>query len=204
MVLRGQQDFFCSGGDLNTVRAIANETDGRKMALLMQSALHALQSAPALSVAAVRGAALGGGAELAAACDFRLMAPHARLGFVHVRMGIAAAWGGGTRLARLVGRQRALDLTLSGRVLSQEECARVGLCDGQLEDGDETSSAHAWLNHRYQLDARSPALVRALKRVVHAASTLEMERALQEELEAHASIWGAREHVERLAQNVKH
>ena len=82
-----------------------------------------------ITVALVRGHAIGGGAELATACDFRLMEADARIGFVQSTMGVAPGWGGGTRLVRLLGRKKALELMISARVLPAVEAVAEGLAD---------------------------------------------------------------------------
>lgn len=97
IILHSVGDVFCSGGDLNTVRKIANPDDGYKMAILMHETLTRLHQLPLISVALVQGKALGGGAELATACDFRLFTSKGEIGFVQGRMGVVTGWGGGTR-----------------------------------------------------------------------------------------------------------
>ena len=84
LILRGADDSFCSGGDLTTVSAILTSRDGARMAQLMHDTLTRLQALPLVSLALLQGAALGGGAELATACDLRVMTDSARLGFVQV------------------------------------------------------------------------------------------------------------------------
>ena len=148
--------------------------------------------------------AIGGGAEICSACDFRLVADTARIGFVHVRVGIVSAWGGGARLSQLVGQQRALDLMLSGRVVQQEEAIAIGLADGALRPGDAAEAAADWLEEKYELRSKSPELIHALKKVLVGAKFLPLELALNEEVEASVGVWGAPDHLNRLSENVKH
>ena len=81
---------------------------------LMQHNLARLQSLPLITVAYVEGMALGGGAELMTACDYRLARENAKIGFVQVRIGITAVWGGGARLVQLIGYNKALNLLATG------------------------------------------------------------------------------------------
>ena len=104
--------FFCSGGDLDTVRAILNHEGGYKMATLMQDVHWRLAFSDFLTVALVRGRAIGGGAELTTATDLRVFSPDASLSFVQSSMSISTGWGGGSRLAAIVGRRSALRLLL--------------------------------------------------------------------------------------------
>ena len=109
--------FFCSGGDLDTVRAIFSPEGGYKMATLMHDVHWRLAFSDFLTVALVRGRAIGGGAELTTATDLRVFSPDASLSFVQSSMSISTGWGGGSRLAAIVGRRAALKLLLEkGRV----------------------------------------------------------------------------------------
>ena len=109
-MLYGENGFFSSGGDLNTVRQIGNQEGGHKMITLMQHNLDRLQSLPLITVAYIEGMALGGGAELMTACDYRISRPNAVIGFVQVRIGITTVWGGGARLVQLIGYNKSLNL----------------------------------------------------------------------------------------------
>ncbi|MBM3359776.1 MAG: enoyl-CoA hydratase/isomerase family protein, partial [Betaproteobacteria bacterium] len=110
-VLRGAgEKSFAAGGDLRDLAQVRTRADTRRMAEQARDALEAIRSFPVPVVAALNGDALGGGAELAVACDFRVAASHARIGFIQGRLNIATAWGGGADLMRLVGPARALRL----------------------------------------------------------------------------------------------
>ncbi|CAG2117308.1 unnamed protein product [Medioppia subpectinata] len=203
VVLCGADGFFCSGGDLTTVRRIADSDNGRKMSLLMQDNLARLQTLPMVSVAVIEGMAIGGGAEVATAADFRLMSASARIGFVHIRLGITSAWGGGSRLSQLVGPQKALHMMLSGRRLDAEEALRLGLVDDVIAaEADAVAEGRAWI-HRL-LAARSHETIQAVKEIVNCARFLPLELSLREELDVSCGVWGASEHQRALAANIKH
>lgn len=97
VILHSVGETFCSGGDLNTVKKISNPDDGYRMSTLMHDTLTRLHQLPLVSVALIQGKALGGGAELATACDFRLFTNKGEIGFVQGRMGVVTGWGGATR-----------------------------------------------------------------------------------------------------------
>merc|ERR1719370_1570969 len=137
VVLTGAGKHFCSGGDLNLVKNIANPEDGLLMATYMHAVLTQFYRLPMLTVALVRGNAVGGGSELTTACDFRLMHPDSRIGFVQSTMGVAPGWGGGARLVRLLGRNKALKLIASGKVLRASEALTIGLADEVLEEAND-------------------------------------------------------------------
>ncbi|XP_074508617.1 ethylmalonyl-CoA decarboxylase isoform X4 [Sebastes fasciatus] len=133
LIVHGAAGTFCSGSDLNAVRAISNPQDGMKMCMFMQNALTRLLRLPLISVALVEGRALGGGAELTTACDFRLMASGSVIQFVHKHMGLVPGWGGAARLVRIVGSQNALKLLGGALKVDPELGQQIGLADGVLE-----------------------------------------------------------------------
>ena len=129
-VIRGAgQKAFCAGGDLKELEHMRDPDAAAAMAARMRSTLDAVAALPIPVIAAVNGDAFGGGAELALACDFRIAAEHARIGFTQIALGLMPAWGASERLASLVGRGRALHLLLNGRVLTAREALDLGLVE---------------------------------------------------------------------------
>ncbi len=107
-------------------------------------ALNAVGAMPCPTIAAVSGVALGGGCELALACDFRLAGQRAKFGQPEILLGIIPGGGGTQRLSRLVGPARAKDLVLSGRMVDVAEAAQMGLVDRVTEADDVTAAAVEW------------------------------------------------------------
>jgi 3-hydroxyacyl-CoA dehydrogenase/enoyl-CoA hydratase/3-hydroxybutyryl-CoA epimerase len=130
LVRSGKPDSFIAGADVREFPDVA-PADVRTVVERGQSLFEQLANLPYPTVAAVNGACLGGGAELALACDYRLMSDskRARIGLPEVRLGVFPAWGGCTRLPRLVGLAPALDLILTGRSLDGRRARRIGLVD---------------------------------------------------------------------------
>lgn len=130
LVLRGAGDrAFVAGGDLRDLAQVRTLSDAQELAASMREVLDALVTLPIPVLGALNGDALGGGAETAVACDFRIAASHARIGFSQARLGIMPAWGGIERLGELVGRGRALYLLTTGATLSASDAARWGLIE---------------------------------------------------------------------------
>ena len=138
-VLTGAGDrAFVAGGDLRELESVRDEEFGARMAHRMRAVLDRIAEVPIPVLAAINGAALGGGAEVAVACDFRVAAEDARIGFTQVLLGVTAAWGGLERLTELVGRGRALYLMATGRVLEAREAFELGLVEEVIpRDGFE-------------------------------------------------------------------
>ena len=190
-VLRGAGDkSFAAGGDLADFDTLRSEQDGQDMALGARAALNAVRRFPVPVIAAVNGDALGGGAELSVSCDFRIAAPHARIGFVQGRLAISTAWGGGIDLFDLLGRRTALRLLSTAEILDAHAALRLGLVDrvaeapGSLDEGVEQFIA--------PMRAVAPQAHRAFKALARA----NRDRTGAEEIELRhfASSWAHPDH----------
>ena len=107
-------------------------------------ALGALAAVPRATIAAVNGYALGGGLELALACDFRVCAEDSRLGLPEVLLGVIPGGGGTQRLPRLIGSSRAKELILTGRQVRAEEALSIGLVNRAVAPDDVLEAALTW------------------------------------------------------------
>ncbi|XP_023668858.1 ethylmalonyl-CoA decarboxylase [Paramormyrops kingsleyae] len=203
LIVHGAGGTFCSGSDLNAVRAISNPQDGMKMCMFMQDTLTRLLRLPLISVALVEGRALGGGAELTTACDFRLMTPSSEIQFVHKHMGLVPGWGGAARLVRIVGSQGALKLLAAALKVDSALAERIGLSDGVVATGAGTALAEAehWLGDF----TRGPApVIQAIKKVALSGRERPLEDALRKEKEVFGTVWGGSANLEALARKSKH
>ncbi len=130
LIRSGKPDIFIAGADVKEFLTVRPE-DVREGVTRVQSLFEQLANLPYPTVAAINGACLGGGTELALACDYRLMTDSAKgqIGLPEVKLGIFPAWGGCTRLPRVVGLTSALDLILTGKTLDAKRARRIGLVD---------------------------------------------------------------------------
>jgi enoyl-CoA hydratase/carnithine racemase len=126
VVLWGGPRIFAAGADISE---FGGPDEAQLINQVFREALDAVAAIPRAVIAAVTGYALGGGCELACACDLRVVADTARLGQPEVLLGLIPGAGGTQRLARLVGPARAKDLVLTGRMVDAEEARRIGLAD---------------------------------------------------------------------------
>ncbi len=135
LVLRSDKPgSFVAGADMAAIARVAADGDseaGRKAARRGQSIFGRIAALPVPTVAAVRGVCLGGGAEIALACDYRVASKgtETRIGFPEVQLGILPGWGGTTRLPRLIGLRAALSLLLTGRPVRVSKAENIGLVD---------------------------------------------------------------------------
>lgn len=190
-----------------SIRELANYEDGLKMATLMQYNLARLQTLPMITMSLIQGKALGGGAEIAVTTDLRAMTSSAKIGYVHCRVGIVAAWGGGSRLVQLVGPSRAVELMSSGRLVDADEALSLGLVNTTLDDSAGLSNAEVMEQAKKYLRSHligAKSTIIAIKGIVNAARTLPLEQALVAEGQLLSSTWGKPPHLEALNNNVKH
>jgi enoyl-CoA hydratase/carnithine racemase len=160
VVLWGGERIFAAGADIGR---FGGPDEAREIGVAFTRALDAWAALPRATIAAVNGYALGGGCELALACDFRVVADNAKLGQPEVLLGIIPGGGATQRLPRLVGPSRAKDLMLSGRQVDAEEALRIGLADRVVPAAEVLDASLAWAAEL----AKGAVLAQALvKRVV--------------------------------------
>ncbi len=141
-VLTGAGDqTFAAGGDLRELAALRSEAEAEQMARDAKAALNAIRDFPVPVIAALNGNTFGGAAELAVACDFRVAAAHAKIGFVQGRLAVSTAWGGGPDLLQLLGRARGLRLMVTGEMVPADAALAMGLVDQVADDGATLSEA---------------------------------------------------------------
>jgi enoyl-CoA hydratase len=140
VVLWGGRRIFAAGADIVELGSGGAEAVGANFA----RALGALAGLPRVTIAAVNGFALGGGLELALACDFRVCAEDARFGLPEVLLGVMPGGGGTQRLPRLIGSSRAKELIFSGRQVRAEEAQSIGLVNRVVAPDDVLDTALHW------------------------------------------------------------
>ena len=194
-VLTGAGDkAFASGGDLRELNAVKTEDEAFAFADETRRALETIRRFPVPVVAALNGDALGGGAELALACDLRIAASHARIGFLQGTLAIGSAWGGGTDLFRLLGSARALGLLCGAEALPAERALALGLVDAVASE-PFPAAVEAYVA---RLAARRPQVARAFKSlaIAHRAGAasgtmMEIETRAFAETWVHDDHWTA-------------
>lgn len=129
--------IFIAGADVQEFTRVSGEEEAKAYVRLGQDVFRKIEKLPQTTVAAIDGACLGGGCELAISCDWRVMSdsPKAVIGLPEVKLGIFPAWGGTSKLPRLIGLPAALDIILNGKALEGKRAKRVGLADDVVEPG---------------------------------------------------------------------
>ncbi|CAG4929224.1 MULTISPECIES: enoyl-CoA hydratase/isomerase family protein [Acidithrix] len=126
LVIWGGEKIFAAGADISR---FGGPVEALHIGGLFHKALDAIVAIPRPTIAAISGFALGGGCELALACDFRVASPEAKMGQPEILLGIIPGGGGTQRLPRLIGSSRAKDLIFSGRQVNAQEALSIGLID---------------------------------------------------------------------------
>ena len=186
---------FCAGADLKE-RATMSEAEVRAFLGGLRRTLRSIETTGTIFIAAINGSALGGGTELALACDLRVAAPAAELGLTEVRLGIIPGGGGTQRLARLIGPGRAKDLILTGRRVNAAEAFAIGLVQRLAPEGRLLEVA---LGVAEQIAENAPVAVGAAKRAIDRGLDLDLDAALALELEQYETVLRSEDRLEGLA-----
>jgi enoyl-CoA hydratase/carnithine racemase len=195
VVVWGGARAFAAGADIAELADLSYAQMSARAAAL-SSAFDAVAKIPKPVVAAVTGYALGGGCELALACDWRVVAEDARLGQPEIRLGVIPGAGGTQRLARLVGPARAKDLIFSGRSVGAEEALRIGLADRVVPASGVYETAVELV--RGYVDGPAQAL-RAAKLAVDGGLDLDLASGLAWESQLFAALFATQDRREGMA-----
>jgi enoyl-CoA hydratase/carnithine racemase len=186
---------FSAGADIKEFREHRGPAEERAERLRFDP-WKALAQLEIPTVAAIHGLTLGGGAELALACDLRLAATSAQLGFPEVGIGIIPGAGGTQRLPRLIGRTRALELIFTGRRIDADEAERLGIVNRVVPDDELAGEAERLCG---QLAERPPLAVRAAKEAVDRGLELPLDDAIGHEIDLMLFLFSSEDHQEAAA-----
>jgi len=199
IVLTGAGKAFCAGADLAALQDILDRRDREEGARLVDGAraiYRAMHRAPQPVLCALNGAAAGGGANLALACDLRIAADTARLGQVFAKIGLHPDWGGTYFLPRLIGPARAMELFLSAEMVEAPRLLELGIVNRVVPAAELPAAAQAWAT---EVAAAPPQAVRRLKLAIHRSNRASLDAMLDFELEAQLECFMTADFTEGLA-----
>jgi enoyl-CoA hydratase / 3-hydroxyacyl-CoA dehydrogenase len=188
--------LFCAGADIKAFTTM-DEAAGQALLDQMHALLRDMERSRVITIAAVNGTALGGGNELAMACDFRIAAQSASFGQPEINLGIVPGFGGTQRLPRLVGEARALELNLLGDPIDAAEAHETGLVNRVVPDHELFDTALAWAR---KLADQAPVAVEQIKRVSAAG---ELDAGLESEKQAFVTAFGSEDAREGISAFVQ-
>jgi enoyl-CoA hydratase len=192
VVLTGEGGTFCSGGDLREFREATTPEQAGQLADVGRRLCEGLARLQVPVLGALSGAAIGGGAELALACDLRIADPGATICFKHAQMGVTTAWGVLSKLVATVGTATASRLLLTGAAVDAREAWRVGLVDQVSEAGGCVSAALVWCR---DVAKGSPQAIAELKGLVRNAGDA-VDALRVRERERFVDTWTGADHRE--------
>lgn len=197
VVVTGSGDkAFCAGADLKE-RSAMSPDDVRALLVAYETELGWLETCAVPTLAAINGAALGGGLELALLCDFRVAAPHAVLGLPETSLGVIPGAGGTQRLAKLLGEMRAKELILRAARLTAPEALILGLVNQVMPKSESfLPEVMAWAE---PILTGAPLAIRAALRALRGAATRELREGLALEREAYELCLSSADRLEALA-----
>ncbi len=182
ILIAGEGKAFCAGADINRLLT-ADAISGHEFSVEGQRVFRQLETLGKPSLAAINGFAFGGGCELAMSATLRVASKRAKFGQPEVKLGVIPGYGGTQRLARLVGKGRALDLCLTGRFIDADEALMMGLVTQLFESEMLISSATEVLKGVIKM---GPLAVKATMEVIDAGFDLPLDDALHQEAMAFA------------------
>ena len=185
VIVTGTGRFFIAGADIQVLAGIPSSREAREMALRGQAIFMKIELFEKPVIAALNGTCIGGGLELAMCCHIRIAAEGARLGQPEVNLGIIPGFGGTQRLSRLVGRSKALELILTGDLLSASEAKALGLIS-QVSPPEELLRAAHGLGRK--IASKGQLAVRAALRAVTQGGELTLQEGLRQEAQLFADL----------------
>ena len=191
IIIKGAgEKSFAAGADIKQLH-------DRKMleALIpgMQGLYKKIEQSGKVTIAAVQGYALGGGCELALACDIRVASKKAKFGLPELNLGIIPGAGGTQRLSRIIGKGRAMDMILTGKIIDSEEAERIGLVTYLTDESELLQQAEDVAS---QILKKGPVAIKLAKLVVHKGFDIDMETALMIEKLSQAIAFGTEDKKE--------
>jgi enoyl-CoA hydratase/carnithine racemase len=199
VIVYGGEKVFAAGADIKEM-ATMSYVDMAARAPDLSSAFDAVARIPKPVVAAITGYALGGGCELALACDWRVAAQDAKLGQPEINLGIIPGAGGTQRLARLIGPARAKDLVFSGRMVPADEALRIGLVDSVVPAASVYSTARELVS-RYV--PGPSAAIRAAKAAIDGGLSMDLASGLAWETQLFAALFATEDQTEGMSAFVE-
>jgi enoyl-CoA hydratase len=193
IVLTGAGSTFVSGGDLRELRSATTRADAVRLADQGRRVCDGIVRLGVPVIAALPGAAVGGGAEIAVACDLRVADPRARLSFKHARMGVTTAWGIMPKLVSMIGHGTATRMLLTGEDVSVAEALRLGLVDAACEEGASVAAAMTWAR---EIAKGAPGAITSLKSLLREAIASSGARHRARERSLFVAAWTDAAHDE--------
>jgi len=201
VVVTGAGKHFSAGADLDFVHSLNSPEQFKEtLATYWHGNFNAIEDMQKLFIAAINGTAVGGGLELALACDLRVATETARLALPEIVYGLIPDSGGTNRLARLIGTARTKELALSGDYITSGDACRIGLLNRVFPDRD---FAHAVRRYAERFLDKSPMALGLGKRTINRSFDLNIRDGLDDAAAAQAELLGSEEYRQAVRKFIK-
>jgi len=196
IVIKGEGKFFCAGADIKEFTSLQQEKEYEKLAVNGQELFEYIENYPKPVIAAIHGAALGGGLELAMSCHIRLVTENAKLGLPELQLGIIPGFGGTQRLPRYVGVHKACEMMLTSDPISGSEAVELGLANAAFEESQRINET--FLVAR-KIAKKSPISVKATLQLLQHVKTDAYYSGIKKEAQFFGSVFKSRDAQEGVA-----
>ena len=197
VLIRGSgEKFFVAGGDLKELTSVRKDKETEAMALNGRAMLDQIRYFPVPVIANINGYALGGGAELAMACDYRIACESSKFGFIHSTLGITTAWGGIIDLIETIGSSRALSILIEGKIFKAKDAQTAGIINEVEKTHEELGSRINEIKKMYQ--SRSIQVIRGIKAVNVKQKQMIHEQLKEAEPDSFKKTWMSDEHWKKV------
>ncbi|SET43696.1 short chain enoyl-CoA hydratase [Oceanobacillus limi] len=188
IVIKGEGKFFSAGADIKEFTSFQNSSDYQSLSEEGQNLFDRMESFSIPIIAAIHGAALGGGLELAMACHIRIVTESAKLGLPELNLGIIPGFAGTQRLPQYVGGPKAYEMILTGDPISGTEAQAFGLANRVVADDNLVEEA---MNLAKRIAAKSKPTINQVMKLVPYAKTTQFAEGVKEEARAFGEIFGS-------------
>ncbi|MBB6445653.1 enoyl-CoA hydratase [Bacillus benzoevorans] len=196
VLIHGEGRFFSAGADIKEFTETEPGEGFTKLAKYGQNLFERIESFPKPVIAAIHGAALGGGLELAMACHFRLVTEGAKLGLPELSLGLIPGFGGTQRLPRYVGTARAAEMLFTSKPITGLEAVQLGLANHAYKDEELLENASTMAK---DIAKKSPLALRAAIKLLNKAKTEEFYQAVKKEAKLFGKISESKDSAEGIS-----
>jgi enoyl-CoA hydratase len=170
---------FSAGADIKTMKGM-NSLKARELSLMGEKLCYALENLERPVIAAINGYAVGGGLEVAMACDLRIAVENARMGQTEINIGLIPGWGGTQRLTRLIGKTKAKELVFSGKMIDAKTAEQLGILNSVVPADKFRETVHQFA---LELVQKAPVAIKVAKALIDKGADMSLDAALALERE---------------------
>lgn len=186
VILHGEGRFFSAGADIKEFTAVLSKEEFVKLSTRGQRLMERIETFPKPVIAAIHGAALGGGLELAMSCHIRYVAENAKLGLPELQLGLVPGFGGSQRLTRYVGMAKAAEMMLTSEPIVGRDAVSWGLANAAYLEEELLKEARRLAQ---KIAAKSPVSVKAAMSLLHYAKHAEYYKGIEKEADVFGTVF---------------